>query len=71
MARLVADRIRAPWCIDFIGEELASGRRFRTLGVVDELMRDCFALESPSACAPELLQHQKPRKRESFSPNRG
>lgn len=32
------------WTVDFIHDQLAGGRRFRTLSVVDECTRECLAL---------------------------
>ncbi len=32
------------WTVDFIHDQLADGRRFRTLSVVDECTRECLAL---------------------------
>ena len=33
------------WSMDFVSDSLASGRRFRTLNVVDEFTRECLAIE--------------------------
>ena len=42
--RPVAAAVNAQWTIDFISDEFANGRRFRTLSVVDEMTRECLAL---------------------------
>ena len=33
----------ARWSIDFVHDQLASGRRFRILNVVDDVMKECLA----------------------------
>jgi putative transposase len=33
------------WSMDFVQDTLASGRRFRTLNIVDDLTRECLAIE--------------------------
>ena len=42
--RPVPDGPNTPWTIDFISDAVATGRRFRTLSVVDECTRGCLAL---------------------------
>ena len=32
------------WCLDFVSDALADGRRFRILAVVDDFTRECLAL---------------------------
>lgn len=34
------------WSMDFVSDSLASGRRFRTLNVVDDCTRECMAIET-------------------------
>jgi putative transposase len=57
--RPVAIGVNRQWTIDFISDELASGRRFRTLSVVDEHTRECLALwpdvSLPSATVVRVL----------------
>jgi putative transposase len=39
---------RAPnqrWSMDFVSDQLATGRRFRTLNIVDDCTRECIAIE--------------------------
>ena len=33
------------WSLDFMSDQLADGRGFRTLNVVDDLSRECLAIE--------------------------
>ena len=33
------------WSLDFVSDSLFSGRRFRTLNVIDEFTRECLAIE--------------------------
>jgi len=33
------------WSLDFVSDSLSSGRRFRTLNVIDEFTRECLAIE--------------------------
>lgn len=58
--RPVAVDVNTQWTIDFITDELANGRRFRTLSVVDEHTRECLALwpdvSLPSATVVRVLR---------------
>ena len=48
MVRLVLPSPRRPnqrWSMDFVQDQLADGRRFRTLTIVDSFTRECPALE--------------------------
>ena len=38
---LVPDAINERWSIDFVSDQLANGRRFRVLNVVDDFSREC------------------------------
>lgn len=38
-------RINQRWSIDFVADALATGRRFRTLNIVDDFRRECPAIE--------------------------
>ena len=40
---LVEERPNARWSLDFIHDQLACGRRFRILNVVDDVTRECLA----------------------------
>lgn len=33
------------WSMDFVSDQLSSGRRFRTLNIVDDFTRECLAIE--------------------------
>ena len=38
---LVPDRVNVRWSMDFVSDQLANGRRFRILNVVDDFSREC------------------------------
>ena len=38
---LVPDRVNVRWSMDFVSDQLANGRRFRVLNVVDDFSREC------------------------------
>ena len=40
---LVEARPNAPWSLDFVHDQFASGRRFRILNTVDDVTRECLA----------------------------
>jgi putative transposase len=40
-----ASRINQRWSMDFVADALATGRRFRTLNIVDDFTRECPAIE--------------------------
>ena len=40
---LVEARANARWSLDFVHDQLASGRRFRILNIVDDVTRECLA----------------------------
>lgn len=40
---LVQARANARWSLDFVHDQLASGRRFRILNIVDDVTRECLA----------------------------
>src|SRR5210317_1315466 len=37
----VPDRINQRWSMDFVSDQLANGRRFRVLNVIDDYSREC------------------------------
>jgi putative transposase len=37
----VPDRVNERWSLDFVSDQLANGRRFRVLNVVDDFSREC------------------------------
>jgi putative transposase len=41
---LVPDAANQRWSLDFVGDALTDGRRFRILAVVDDFTRECLAL---------------------------
>jgi putative transposase len=40
-----AQRLNQRWSLDFVSDQLADGRRFRLLTVVDDYSRECLAVE--------------------------
>jgi transposase InsO family protein len=40
---LVEARVNARWSLDFVHDQLAPGRRFRILNIVDDVTRECLA----------------------------
>ena len=40
---LVEAKVNARWSLDFIHDQLAQGRRFRILNIVDDVTRECLA----------------------------
>ncbi len=40
-----ATRPTQRWSMDFVSDSLSTGRRFRTLNVIDEFTRECLAIE--------------------------
>ena len=45
------------WCMDFTSDQLADGRRIRTLNVVDVFTRECLAIEvAPSMPAQRVVR---------------
>jgi len=40
---LVEATANARWSLDFVHDQLASGRRFRILNIVDDVTRECLA----------------------------
>jgi putative transposase len=41
---ILPDEVNARWSLDFVGDALTDGRRFRVLAVVDDFSRECLAL---------------------------
>jgi len=37
------------WSMDFMSDQLADGRRFRTLNIVDDFTRECLAIEAATS----------------------
>jgi len=40
---LVEAKVNARWSLDFVHDQLAQGRRFRILNIVDDVTRECLA----------------------------
>jgi putative transposase len=38
---IVPDRVNERWSMDFVSDQLANGRRFRVLNIVDDFSREC------------------------------
>ena len=41
--RQMPSRVNEAWSLDFVHDQMASGRRFRVLNVVDDVTRECLA----------------------------
>ena len=39
---LLSDQVNKRWSMDFVSDQLANGRRFRVLNVVDDFSRECM-----------------------------
>jgi putative transposase len=54
------------WSMDFMGDSLVSGRRFRTLNIIDDFNRECLAIEIdtslPSARVIRVLDNLSARR---------
>jgi putative transposase len=48
-------RINQRWTMDFTSDQLASRRRFRTLNLMDELTRECLAIEVDTSLPAERV----------------
>jgi putative transposase len=42
---VAAGALNERWSMDFMSDQLANGRRFRTLNIVDDYSRECLAIE--------------------------
>jgi putative transposase len=40
---LVESKLNARWSVDFVHDQLACGRRFRILNIVDDVTQECLA----------------------------
>ena len=40
---LVEAKVNARWSLDFVHDQMANGRRFRVLNIVDDMTRECLA----------------------------
>ncbi len=49
------ERLNERWSMDFVSESLATGRRFRTLNVVDEFSRECLWIEVDTSIGGERV----------------
>lgn len=71
---LVPDRANERWSIDFVSDQLANGRRFRVLNLVDDFTRECvlqvvdFSI-SGHRLARELDQLNRPLPRKIVCDN--
>ena len=41
---LIEAKVNARWSLDFVHDQLAEGRRFRILNIVDDVIRECLAV---------------------------
>lgn len=60
-------RNKQRWALDFVTDQLADGRRFRRMAVVEEDTRECLALEAD----PSLPGRRDARLLESLRDRRG
>jgi putative transposase len=51
----VAQRPNQRWSLDFMSDQLADGRRFRLLNVVDDFTRECLAVEVDSSLSGQRV----------------
>lgn len=47
-----ATRTNSRWSTDFVHDQLANGRRFRVLTVIDDVTKECLAAMPVAAVAP-------------------
>jgi putative transposase len=45
----VPDKANDRWSLDFVSDALFSGRKFRTLNVIDDFSRECPAIKSDTS----------------------
>lgn len=50
-----ATRPNERWSLDFVSDSFASGRRYRTLNVVDDFTRECLAIEVDHSLSGERV----------------
>ena len=48
-AMTVVERLNDQWALGFLHETLYSGKRFRALNVIDEVTRECLAIEADTS----------------------
>jgi hypothetical protein len=53
----VPDAVNQRWSIDFVSDQLANGRRFRVLNIVDDFSRECVELLD---CRSSILHPSEP-----------
>lgn len=59
------------WCMDFTSDQLADGRRIRTLNIVDVFTRECLAIEvAPSLPAQRVVRVLERLRGERGTPQR-
>ena len=54
-ALTIADQPNRNWALDFMHDTLYSGKRFRTLNVLDEVTRECLAIETDTSLPAERV----------------
>jgi len=55
---LVPDSVNQRWSMDFVSDQLANGRRFRVLNVVDDYSRECVLQIVDFSISGERLTHE-------------
>ena len=58
---LVPDTVNERWSIDFVSDQLANGRRFRVLNVVDDYSRECVLQIVDFSISGQRVAHELDR----------
>lgn len=58
---LVPDTVNQRWSIDFVSDQLANGRRFRVLNVVDDYSRECVLQIVDFSISGQRVAHELDR----------
>ena len=64
---LVPDRVNVRWSMDFVSDQLANGRRFRVLNVVDDFSRECVLQVTDCSLSGERVAQELARLAERRS----
>ena len=64
---LVPDRVNVRWSMDFVSDQLANGRRFRVLNVVDDFSRECVLQVTDCSLSGERVAQELTRLAERRS----
>lgn len=64
---LVPDRVNVRWSMDFVSDQLANGRRFRVLNIVDDFSRECVLQVTDFSLSGERVANELARLAEQRS----